>query len=188
MAALMPAFVLIAQDPAASPQAPQKPKRPPRPGVSTPGVKRGIATLTPVAVFPIEGTPDWQVATADALWVANGPKNTIHRIDPAANKVIAAVTVGKRPCSGLAYGFGSIWTPSCGDKTLVRVDEKTNQVVATIPVGPADSEGGVTTGAGSVWMVSDPKGVLARINPAVNRVEQEISIPPNSAACLFAED
>src|SRR5262245_60852462 len=30
-------------------------KRPPRPGVSTPGVKRDIAGVTPLAIFPIEG-------------------------------------------------------------------------------------------------------------------------------------
>src|SRR5262245_13017288 len=58
----------------------QKSARPPRPGVSAPGVKRDIATITPIAVFPVEGTPDWQVVTPDAVWVANGPKNTIHKL------------------------------------------------------------------------------------------------------------
>lgn len=163
-------------------------KRPPRPGVSTPGVKRDIAGVTPMAVFPIEGTPDWQVLTDDAVWVANGPKNTIHRLDPATNKVVAAVTVGQKPCSGLAAGFGSIWAPNCGDHTVSRVDAKTNQVVATIPVGPAESEGGIAAGAGSVWLVTDTKGVLSRIDPATNKVAAEIAVPAGSAACIFAED
>jgi len=189
LAIAMPAALLYGQQDAAPPAAPKKgPRRPPpnRPGVSTPGVKREMSAITPVATFPVEGTPDWQAVTEDAIWVANGPKNTIHRLDPATNQVVAAVTVGKRPCSGLAYGFGSIWSPSCGDKTLVRVDAKTNQVLATIPVGPAQSEGGVTTGAGSVWMVSDPAGTLSRIDPATNKVTAEIKVPANSAACLFA--
>ncbi len=162
-------------------------KRPPRPGVSTPGVKRDIAGVTPLAVFPIEGTPDWQVLTDDAVWVANGPKNTIHRLDPATNKVVAAVTVGQKPCSGLAAGFGSIWAPNCGDHTVSRVDAKTNQVIATIPVGPAESEGGIAAGAGSVWLVTDKKGVLSRIDPATNKVTAEIAVPAGSAACIFAE-
>lgn len=164
----------------------QPQKRPPRPGVSTPGVKREIATITPVAVFPIEGTPDWQVLTDDAVWVANGPKDTIHRLDPATNRVVAAIAVGRKPCSGLAAGFGSIWIPLCGDKALARVDAKTNQLTATIPVAPAQSEGGIATGAGSVWLVSDMKGVLSRIDPATNKVAAEISVPPASAACIFA--
>lgn len=162
-------------------------KRPPRPGVSTPGVKREIASISPIAVFSIEGTPDWQVLTEDAVWVTNGPKNTIHRLDPATNRVIAAIPVGNKPCSGLAAGFGSIWVPICGDKALARVDAKTNQVTATIPVGPAQSEGGIATGAGSVWLVSDMKGVLSRIDPAENKVVAEIAVPAGSASCIFAD-
>jgi hypothetical protein len=59
--------VLLAQE--AQPPAPAtpRPERPPRPGVSTPGVKRDISTLKPIAVFPAEGTPDWQVVTEDAV-------------------------------------------------------------------------------------------------------------------------
>ena len=78
-------------------KGPRQP-RPPRPGVSTPGVKREMTAIAPEAVFPIEGTPDWQVITDEAVWVSNGPKNTIHRLDPKTNKVEAAITVGRRPC------------------------------------------------------------------------------------------
>ncbi len=111
-----------------------------------------MTTLTPAAVFPVPGTPDWQVMTEDAVWVSNGPKNTIHRLDAKTIQVVAAIEVGKRPCSGLAAGFGSVWIPVCGDRpgtengarpALTRVDIKTNQVTASIPVGPANSEGGL---------------------------------------------
>ena len=81
-------------------------KQPNRPGVSTPGVRREMTSIKPTAVFPIEGTPDWQVFTDDSVWVSNGPKNTIHRLDVKTNAVVAAIDVGKRPCSGLAAGFG----------------------------------------------------------------------------------
>src|SRR2546423_1666149 len=123
----------------------QRASRPPRPGVKEPGVQREMSVVTPAAVFPIEGTPDWQVLTEDSVWVANGPKNTIHRLDARTNTVVAAIDVGKKPCSGLAAGFGSIWVPSCGDNTLARVDIKTNKLVATLPIGPANSEGGLAT-------------------------------------------
>ncbi len=184
--------LVVGQDaapPAANPGAPKRggSKRPPRPGVSTPGVKREMSAITPDAVFPVEGTPDWQVATDDAVWVSNGPKNTIHRLDPKTNKVVAAVEVGKRPCAGLAAGFGSIWVPNCGDKTLSRVDMKTNQVTATLPFGPAQSEGGVSTSPDSFWMLTDAKGTLSRIDPATNRVTAEITVPANSASCLYGE-
>ncbi|HLK67816.1 MAG TPA: hypothetical protein VKU19_30500 [Bryobacteraceae bacterium] len=146
-----------------------------------------MSTIVPDAVFPVEGTPDWQVVTEDAVWVSNAPKNSIHRLDPNTNKVVAVVTVGRRPCSGLAAGFGSIWVPNCGDKSLSRVDMKTNQVTATLPLAPAQSEGGITASPDSVWMLTDPKGTLSRIDPTSNKVSAEITVPANSASCLYGE-
>ncbi|MDR3703492.1 MAG: hypothetical protein P4L56_27835 [Candidatus Sulfopaludibacter sp.] len=183
VAALLAVSLLSAQD--APP--PKKSRRPPPPGVATPGVKRDMASIKPDFVFPIEGTPDWQVLTEDSVWVTNGPRNTIHRINAKTNQVEAAIPVGKRPCSGLAAGFGSIWVPNCGDKTVSRVDTKTNQVVATIPVGPAVSEGGIAASPDAVWLVTDPKGMLSRIDPATNKVAAEVEISPNSASCYYGE-
>jgi YVTN family beta-propeller protein len=147
-----------------------------------------MTAITPVAVFPIEGTPDWQVVTEDGVWVSNGPKNTVHRLDARTNKVVASVEVGKRPCSGLTAAFGSVWVPNCMDKTLSRVDMKTNTVVATIPIGPANSEGGLTASADSIWMLSDLKGVLSRIDPKTNSVIAEITVPSGSPVCVLGED
>jgi virginiamycin B lyase len=166
----------------------QRSPRPPRPGVKDSGVQRPMSAVTPAAVFPIEGTPDWQVLTEDSVWVSNGPKNTIHRLDVKTNAVVAAIEVGKRPCSGLAAGFGSIWVPNCGDNTLSRVDIKTNRLVATLPYGPANSEGGIVTGTGSVWMLTDKNGTLSRIDPATNSVIAEIHVPSGSFACVLGED
>ena len=174
----------LAQD--APPQ--QRPLRPPRPGVSTAGVKREMSTLKPIAVFPIEGTPDWQAVTADAVWVSNGPKNTVHKLDAKTNTVIATVEVGQKPCSGLVAAFDSIWVPNCDDKTLSRIDPKTNKIAATVHVGPAASEGGLTANADSIWILSDPKGVLSRIDPDTNRVVAEIQVPAGSFVCVLGED
>jgi virginiamycin B lyase len=185
---ILPIFLIAllhAQD--ALPQQQKRPPRPPKPGVSTPGVKREMAAIKPDAVFPVEGTPDWQVLTEDAVWVTSAPKNTVHRLDVKTNQVVAVVTVGKKPCSGLAAGFGSIWVPNCGDKTLSRIDIKTNQVVSTLPFGPADSEGGIATSPDSVWMLTDKKGILSRIDPVTNKTSAEIVVTPNSAACIYAE-
>ena len=189
LAAAFAAAPAAAQNQTPPPETPKKYnlRRLPKPGVTTPGVRREMSAIKPDAVFPIEGTPDWQVLTDDAVWVANGPKNTIHRLDPKTNTVAAAVTVGKRPCSGLTAGFGSIWSPSCGDKTVVRVDMKTNQVTATIPVGPAESEGGIAASPEGVWLVTDKKGVLSRIDSTTNQVASEVAISPNSAAVHYGE-
>ena len=185
-------LTLWAQDPPAGAPPGAVPKkgggkRPPRPGVSTPGVKREMTTITPVAVFDTGGTPDWQVVTDEAVWVSNGPKDMIHRLGVASNKVEADIPVGKRPCSGIAAGFGSIWVPNCGDKTLSRVDIKTNKVVATIPLGPAESEGGITTSPDAVWMLTDKAGKLSRIDPKTNAAVATIEVPAGSVSALYGD-
>src|SRR5688572_7667370 len=184
VAVLFASTLAFAQEPAPA----ARPPRPPRPGVKEPGVQRPMSTITPVAVFPLEGTPDWQVVTEDSVWVSNGPKNTLHRLDVKTNRVIATIEAGMRPCSGLAAGFGSVWVPNCGDTTLTRVDIKTNKAVANLPYGPATSEGGIATNADSVWLLTDKGSFLSRIDPTTNQRTAHIAVPSGSFACVLGED
>jgi len=188
------AVIMLAQQQGPSPSAStadaapkKKGMRAPRPGVSTPGVKREMTTITPLAVFNTGGTPDWQVLTEDSLWVANGPLNCVHRLDLKTNEIAATITVGKKPCSGLTEAFGSVWSPSCGDKTLARIDEKTNTVTATIAAGPGESEGGIAASPDAIWLVTDPAGKLSRIDPKTNTITATIDIPAKSAAVYYAD-
>jgi YVTN family beta-propeller protein len=160
---------------------------PPRPGVKTPGVKIPIARLKPEAVFAVPGAPDW-IAVDEAVWISNKPKDTVARLDPKTNVVAATIPVGKRPCSGLAAGFGSLWVPNCGDETVSRVDLKTGAVTATIRTHIGNTEGSIATGAGSVWLIVDAKGTLARFDPATNAVVAEIYVAPGSYGLAFGED
>jgi virginiamycin B lyase len=172
---------------AQQPSAKKESGNPSRPGVST-GVKRELSSIHPLAIFDAgSGTPDWQVLTEDAVWVTNGPRNVIHRLDVNTNKISATIAVGKRPCSGLAAGFGSIWVPSCGDKTITRVDIKTNTVIATIAAGPAESEGGIATSKDAVWLVTDAQGKLSRVDPKTNSVTAMIDVPAGSAAVIYGD-
>ncbi len=150
-------------------------------------MKIPITKLKPDAVFSVPGVPDW-LAIDEHVWVSNGPKHTVHRLDPKTNTVLAAVEVGKEPCSGLAVGFGSLWVPNCGDKTVSRVSLKDGKVEATLPFGVPASEGGLATGAGSLWLMTDKNGTLARIDPATNKVVAEISVAPGSYTVAFGED
>jgi YVTN family beta-propeller protein len=203
IAASLPLAALIAQQQqtpppdappaaAATDAAPKKmgrgPRRPPAPGVSTPGVKRDMTTITPIAVFQTGGNPDWQTVTDDAVWVSVGRLSAIFRLDVKTNTVAANIPVGKTPCSGLIAGFGSIWVPSCGDKTLGRVDIKTNALVQTLPIGPAESEGGIAASTDAIWLVTDKAGKLSRIDPKTNAVAATIDIPAGSASVVYGDD
>jgi len=164
-------------------QAPPTPK----PGVKTAGVKIPIERLKPDAVFPVPGSPDW-IAVDEDVWISNKPKDSVARLNPATNTVAATIQVGKRPCSGVAAAFGSLWVPNCGDQTLSRVDLKSGNVAATIPMTIGNSEGSIVAGGGSVWIVTDSKGTLARIDPATNTVVAEISVAPGSYGLAYGND
>ena len=194
---MKPALILLTvvlcwlQQPPTTPSQ-AAPPRPKRPGVSTPGIKIPITRLTPDAVFSLPGVPDW-LAIDEHVWVSNSPKNTIHRLDPKTNSVLATIEVGVHPCSGLATGFGSLWVPTCGDKAgvgkgLVRVSLKDGTVEATLPFAVPESEGGLATGAGSVWVMTDKKGTLTRVDPATNKAVAEIYVAPGSYAVAFGEN
>jgi virginiamycin B lyase len=160
---------------------------PPKPGVKTTWVKIPIERLQPDAVFAVPGTPDW-IAIDEDVWISNKPKDSVARLNPKTNTAASTIQVGKRPCSGLAAGFGSLWVPNCGDQTLSRIDLKTGGVTATIPCAIGNTEGSITAGAGSIWIVTDSKGTLARIDPATNTIVAEVYLAPGSYGLTYGED
>lgn len=188
-------IAVLAQAQAPQSQSGTPTAKPKRPGVSTPGVRIPITRLKPDAVFELPGVPDW-LAIDDHVWVSNSPKNTVHRLDPKTNTVVATIEVGRHPCSGLAAGFGSLWVPTCGEKdgdrivgrSLARVSLKDGTVEATLPFEVPQSEGGIASGAGSVWMMTDAKGTLTRIDPATNKAVAEVYVAPGSYAVAFGEE
>jgi len=140
-----------------------------------------MSELKPTATIELGGKPDWTVVTDDAVWVSNSELHAIQRIDPKANKVVAKVDLAGEPCSGLAFGFGSVWSPICeGQKGLARIDAKTNRVIAVLPVVPVDSEGSIAVSDDSIWLATGHDGRLARIDPNTNSVRQEIHLPVGS--------
>ena len=146
-----------------------------------------FASIKPTATIKVGGTADWVLVTDNAVWVASTKPNAVLRIDPATNSIVATVKLSGDACSGLAWGFGSIWVPLCGKKAaLVRIDAIKNTISATLPIAPAGSEGGITASADSVWIVTDKNGTLSRIDPSTNRVRQKISIPPGFYNPIFS--
>jgi streptogramin lyase len=144
--------------------------------------------LKPTATFKIGKTADWVLVTDDAVWVGGSKPYSVQRIDPATDKVVAKVRLSGEACSGLAFGFGSIWVPVCGkNPTLARVDVKTNEISAILSFGTAGAEAGITVSSDSVWIIPDKQGTLTRIDPRTNAVRQRISIPPGSYNPLFSD-
>ncbi len=140
-----------------------------------------FASLKPAATIKIGGTADWVLVTHGAVWVASSKPNLVERIDAATNKIAAKAGLPGEACSGLAFGFGSLWVPLCiKEPSLVRVNAFTNKISAKLAAGPAGPEGGITASSDSIWIVTDKNGTLSRIDPPTGKVRQRISIPPGS--------
>lgn len=151
----------------------------PKPGVSS--VQVPFSSLGPSVTIKVGGTADWVLIGEDAVWVASTSPSAVVRIDPATNQIVAAVGIPGEACSGLAFGFGSVWVPICGKHAeLVRIDATENKVSAILPQAPSGPEGGIAASDDSVWMVTDKRGTLLRIDPVHNTVRQKITIPPGS--------
>jgi virginiamycin B lyase len=159
--------------------------------VARPGVKEvqiPFASLRPTATFKIGGTADWVLVTEDAVWVASTKPYSVQRIDPRTDRIIAKVSLSGEACSGIEFGFESVWVPLCEKHpALVRISARTNKIIATLPIAPAGAEGGITASGDSVWIVTDKNGTLSRIDPETNKVRQTISVPPGSFNPLFAD-
>jgi virginiamycin B lyase len=153
-------------------------------GLTTPGIQSSMASVKPLATFEVPGAPDWMAVTDSSVWVTSSPKNTVTQLDAKSNAVGHVVTVAK-PCAGLVFAFGSIWSPSCGDRALVRFNATTGIVQQKIAAGPVDSEGGIAAGDGSVWMLISDSSILARIDAKTNKIEKRITVPAGSVACTF---
>ncbi|APG15043.1 MULTISPECIES: hypothetical protein [Bradyrhizobium] len=143
-------------------------------------VQRPIASLPIAAKTSIPGSPDWVGIGANAVWISNAGADSLARIDPSTNDVAKIVPVGRRPCSGLAVGFGAVWSPSCTDKRLDRVSEQSSTLELHIPTTVGDSEGGIAAGEGAVWMVADRHGKLLRVDPALNKIAGSVKLADGS--------
>jgi hypothetical protein len=152
----------------------------PKPGIA--GVQVPFAQLKPAATFTVGATADWVMVTKDAVWVVGTKPYSLQRVDPVTNTVVAKIPLRGEACSGLAFGFGSVWVPVCGDKAgLARVDVLTNRITRVLPMTPGGPEGGIAASRDSVWMVTDKAGArLSRIDPGTNTVRQTIAIPAGS--------
>jgi len=158
----------------------------PKPGVKE--VQVPYSSIKPSVTICIGGTADWVLVTDSAVWVASTKPYDIVRIDPATNKIVARVSISDDACSGLAFGFNSVWVPVCGRKpALVRIDAMKNTISSVLPIPPAGEEGGIAASDDSVWMVTDKNGTLVRVDPSTNGVRDRIHIPPGSFNPVFSD-
>jgi serine/threonine protein kinase/streptogramin lyase len=107
--------------------------------------------------------------------------DSLQRIDPATNKLIATIRLpgrlqGPQP---LAPGRGSLWVATDGN-AIFEIDPKRNAVRRTLRGSGEPSV--LVYGAGSLWAVNDRDGVVSRIDPPSGSITDSVPLPPGLAA------
>ena len=137
----------------------------------------GQANSHITATIPIPGGARGNLAYAfGSVWQPVDVAK-VDRVDPATNKVIAAIPVGDAPDAAIG-AFGSVWVTNCGG-TVSRIDPSSNRVIATIHLGLCPFGMGVLDG--SIWVVNGFR--VSRIDPATNRVIADIKVPTLLTGC-----
>jgi streptogramin lyase len=142
------------------------------------------ATITPAASLNLNGI----AAGAGSVWVSSADEETLFRIDPGTNQVIAAIhtdySLQQIAVTEDAVWIASLkftrtddglWVPSPGAPSLTRIDPTTNEVSAGIPLD-CDARN-LAVDVSAIWVPCAVDPVVYRIDPLTNQVLARIAIP-----------
>ncbi|HEX6488704.1 MAG TPA: hypothetical protein VF137_07520 [Candidatus Dormibacteraeota bacterium] len=107
-----------------------------------------------------------------AVWVLRTDNDTLMRLDPVTDRLVATVPIGM-PGWDLTASATDVWVTSYFDNAVVHVDAVANRVIATLNGFP-DGPTGIATGFGSVWVASSRTASLVRLDPRTNRIVDSI--------------
>jgi DNA-binding beta-propeller fold protein YncE len=103
-----------------------------------------------------------------AIWVSEGRRGRVHRIDPATNQVVARIQVRSRPCE-LIGDDERVWVVSDFGDYLEGIDVETNEVVTRLRGDRG--RGKPALGEGEVWWSNDTQNQsVTRYEAATGRV------------------
>ena len=124
-------------------------------------------------------TPGSVETAFGSVWVANGPAQTITRLNPRTNAVIARIPTPD-PASVVGVGAGAIWVTSFPGNSLTRIDPEHDRVTRTISLAPGGAGPiGVTVFHGFVWVANhngEPTTSVSKIDPDTMRVVDVIPV------------
>ena len=146
------------------------------------------AQLVPAYVAartPVGRSPSGVAIDPTGVWVTNWFDNTLSRINPATNKVLATVPLvlpGTAGPEAITSGGGSLWATTteyaADDSNLpgsvLRIDPATGTVAATVAAGRGAYD--IVYGHAAVWVTNIVDGNVQRIDPLTNQVVATIPV------------
>ena len=132
-------------------------------GADSTEVFRVDPTTLAVVRVPVQAAaPGWFVAGASDVWVVTS-QDSVVRIDPTTNRVLATLPVRGVPVEGATAPDGLLWIPSKQSNTVTRIDPGDNRVVGVLPAGPGAYV--AHRAFGSMWVTSYAGADVRRYRP-----------------------
>lgn len=98
-----------------------------------------------------------------SLWVTNANDDSVSRIDPATDKVVATIDLPGATPTGVLVTSDGVWVAGYKTNALYRIDPATNTVLGSVTLpGPGQ---GIASVGGHIW-VTVSTGDLVEIAPA----------------------
>lgn len=173
-------------DPFADLAAPPKPK------------KANIPPITSVddaggETIHASHSADWTLVAYGVAWVT-GLEVGIGRFDVETGKQLDPVAVEGRPCAAMDFGFGAVWTATCGNPGVARIDRDGTRVERLdFDLAANDGESSIGVGEGAVWAIAEAEDFscvtcrLVRIDPRDQKIEESYPIPDGATAVRAGE-
>jgi virginiamycin B lyase len=138
---------------------------------------------------------DWLTAGAGAVWVTDGQRGVVSRLNPTTGQIDARISISS-PCEASDFGLDAVWTATCGPYGLARLNPATNKVSAFLKMNVTRmwrGEASIGVGTNAVWVVLDTAKCiacrLARVvsRPRSLRIVKRIAIRSGGAGVRFGE-
>jgi YVTN family beta-propeller protein len=158
---------ILGHDPSLAPPATGHPPAPgdtDEPTPTAPLVRRRTAKLVAVlggVLVVLAGAAIVLALRDDGPAELTVPKNSVAVIDPATDRVVAAIPVGVRP-AWVTAGAGAVWVTNTEDQTVSRIDPESLAVTASIGLGFEPSD--IVAVGDHIWVVGGYDHVLWRID------------------------
>jgi sugar lactone lactonase YvrE len=125
-------------------------------------------------------------ASPDSIWLIADNKQTIVRIDPDQNAVVAELRIPSG-CSNMIFAETSLWVACAEQNKILRINPVTNLIDKRIDV--AAKPVALASGQGSIWVLCGKEGKLDRIDPKTDKVAKtiELSVPDSAGAMAYGE-
>jgi DNA-binding SARP family transcriptional activator/ABC-type branched-subunit amino acid transport system substrate-binding protein len=119
--------------------------------------------------------------TDDAVWVVN-PDQTVSRIDPLTNRIVARVRDVR--AWGIAAGDAGVWV--IDEEGVAEIDPETSEIAWRTDVA-AEGLTALAVGGGAVWGADPLHGSVWRIDPGPDSVQRTIPLGLGVGWVAFGE-